>query len=103
DGRAAWNGCGLALTRAKTHSISPSSPQTKCEPFLRAGSGGGTMAVHHFTPTRYYTAIGTYEPVLRIADGDTVITTTVDAGGGDAANNPVTPGGNPQTGPFYVE
>ncbi|HLK61057.1 MAG TPA: acetamidase/formamidase family protein [Chthonomonadaceae bacterium] len=61
------------------------------------------MATHHFTPERYYTAIGTYEPVLRIADGDTVITTTVDAGGADATNTSVTPGGNPQTGPFYVE
>jgi acetamidase/formamidase len=47
--------------------------------------------------------MGTYEPVLRIADGDTVVTTTVDAGGGDKDGNHVTPGGNPQTGPFYVE
>jgi amidase len=61
------------------------------------------MAEHRFTPTRYYTAIGTYDPVLRIADGDSVVTTTVDAGGGDASGNNVTPGGNPQTGPFYVE
>ena len=61
------------------------------------------MAVHHFTPTRYFTAIGTYEPVLRVADGDTIVTTTVDAAGHDAANSPVTPPGNPQTGPFYIE
>ena len=61
------------------------------------------MAIHHFTPEHYYTALGTYEPVLRIADGDTVITTTVDAGGADASNKQVTSGGNPQTGPFYVE
>src|SRR5439155_14275960 len=61
------------------------------------------MATHTFKPTHYYTALGTYDPVLHIADGDTVITTTVDAGGSDAANNPVTPGGNPQTGPFSIE
>jgi amidase len=61
------------------------------------------MATHHFRPDRYYTAIGAYEPVLSIADGDTVVTTTVDAGGHDASGNQVTPGGNPQTGPFYVE
>jgi amidase len=61
------------------------------------------MATHHFTPERYYIALGTYEPVLRIADGDTVITTTVDAGGSDANRQQVTPGGNPQTGPFYIE
>ena len=34
------------------------------------------MTTHHFRPSHYYTAIGAHEPVLRIADGDTVITTT---------------------------
>jgi acetamidase/formamidase len=61
------------------------------------------MTTHRFTPEHYHIAIGTYEPVLRIADGDSVITTTVDAGGSDATNTRVTPGGNPQTGPFYIE
>src|SRR5688500_11039617 len=61
------------------------------------------MATHQFRPERYWTAMGTYDPVLRIADGDTVVTTTVDAGGGDASGKNVTPGGNPQTGPFHVE
>jgi acetamidase/formamidase len=61
------------------------------------------MATHRFEPTRYYTAMGTYEPVLHIQDGDTIITTTVDASGRDARNEEVAPRGNPQTGPFYVE
>lgn len=61
------------------------------------------MTTHHFTPSRYHTAIGAHEPVLRIADGDTVITRTVDAMGKDATDSKATPGGNPQTGPFYVE
>ncbi len=61
------------------------------------------MAIHHFKPERYYTAIGAYEPVLRIADGDSVVTTTVDAGGSDSSNTRVTPPSNPQTGPFFVE
>jgi acetamidase/formamidase len=60
------------------------------------------MALHHFQPTHYHTAIGTFEPVLRIGDGDTVVTTTVDAFGKDASDTVVTPRGNPQTGPFYV-
>jgi amidase len=60
------------------------------------------MAIHHFPPTRYHTAIGSHEPVLRIADGDTVVTTTVDNMGKDASDTPATPAGNPQTGPFYV-
>jgi acetamidase/formamidase len=61
------------------------------------------MATHHFQPTHYHTTIGSHEPVLRIDDGDTVITTTVDAFGKDASDTSVTPRGNPQTGPFYIE
>ena len=60
------------------------------------------MAIYEFQPEVYYTALGTYEPVLEIADGDTVITTTVDNAGQDASDQRVTPGGNPQTGPFYI-
>ena len=61
------------------------------------------MAHHDFTPTIYHTAIGSHEPVLRIASGDTVSTTTIDAGGLDKEGNSVSEGGNPQTGPFYIE
>lgn len=61
------------------------------------------MTTHQFTPTVYYTAIGAHEPVLNINRGDTVITTTVDNAGYDSSDTQVTPGGNPQTGPFYVE
>jgi acetamidase/formamidase len=63
------------------------------------------MATHHFQPTHYYTAMGTYPSVLHIADGDTVITTTVDGAGIDARNEPITSRKypNPLTGPFYVE
>lgn len=61
------------------------------------------MAIHHFEPTVYYTAMGTYPPALRIGDGDTVVTTTVDARGNDRYDRPATERGNPQTGPFYVE
>jgi acetamidase/formamidase len=61
------------------------------------------MATHRFVPAQYHVTIGSHEPVLRIADGDTVITSTVDARGRDASGEQVTPGGNPQTGPFFVE
>jgi len=61
------------------------------------------MATHWFAPTHYHTTIGSHEPVLRIADGDGVVTTTVDAGGGDAGGERITPPGNPMTGPFFVE
>ncbi len=61
------------------------------------------MATHYFEPTVYWTAIGAHEPVLRVQSGDTVYTTTVDNAGYDDTNTQVTTGGNPQTGPFYIE
>ena len=61
------------------------------------------MATHHFRPTRYYNVIGTAEPCLRIADGDTVITDTIDASGLDAREVTVANRPNPMTGPFFIE
>ena len=61
------------------------------------------MTTHRFTPSHYHRTIGSHEPVLRIASGDTVVTTTVDARGQDAAGEQSTERGNPQTGPFYLE
>lgn len=61
------------------------------------------MALHKFKPTQYHTSIGSHEPVLTIKDGDTVTTSTADAAGCDTSGEQVTPRGNPQTGPFYVE
>jgi amidase len=61
------------------------------------------MSIHRFQPTHYHVTIGSHEPVLHIADGDTVITWTVDAVGQDAQGAQVTPGGNPQTGPFFID
>ena len=61
------------------------------------------MAVHHFKPNHYHATIGPHEPVLHIAPGDRVITTTVDAMGQDERGEQVTKGPNPQTGPFYVD
>ena len=61
------------------------------------------MAIHHFQPSHYHTNLGPYEPVLHIADGDTLVTTTVDASGHDANRDQVTRRGNPQTGPFFIE
>lgn len=58
---------------------------------------------HTFQPTHYFTAMGSYDPVLQIAPGDRVATTTVDAAGRDARNQQVTPRGNPMTGPFFVQ
>ena len=58
------------------------------------------MTVHQFAPDHYHTAIGTYEPVLRIASGDTVETSTVDSGGLDKHwASPSPPAGIPRRAP----
>jgi amidase len=46
---------------------------------------------------------GTIPPALHINPGDTVRTWTVDAGGRDASGTRRSNGGNPETGPFFVE
>lgn len=61
------------------------------------------MAFHRFTPTTWQNTFGQHEPVLRIAPGDSVITTTVDARGVDGGGNQVASRPNPQTGPFFVD
>ncbi|HEX4960216.1 MAG TPA: acetamidase/formamidase family protein [Thermoanaerobaculia bacterium] len=59
---------------------------------------------HEFTPTTYYRQFSAAtQPVLTVWPGDTIHTTTVDAGGTDAGGVTRVFGGNPQTGPFYVE
>jgi acetamidase/formamidase len=57
-----------------------------------------------FEPTEFHRVFSsTIAPVLRIWPGDTVRTWTVDAAGVDAKGVTRVLGGNPQTGPFYVE
>jgi amidase len=69
----------------------------------RAGSSG-SAETHRFTPQTYYnTYSSAHPPALRIRPGDRVSTKTVDAAGADSDGKTVTPGGNPETGPFYVE
>lgn len=59
---------------------------------------------HTFEPTKfelYFTS--RVPPVLHIAPGDTVKTWSVGADGIDPKGERRSPGGNPQTGPFYVD
>jgi amidase len=59
---------------------------------------------HEFTPTVFYRQYSSLnKPVLRVAPGDTIHTSTVDAGGTDSKGVRRVMGGNPQTGPFYIE
>jgi amidase len=59
---------------------------------------------HEFTPTIFYRQFSAAnKPVLTVSPGDTIHTTTVDAGGKDEKGVTRVLGGNPETGPFYVE
>jgi amidase len=64
----------------------------------------GPPQTHTFEPTEFHRYFsGTIAPALHVNPGDTVRTTTVDAGGRDAKGTRRSNGGNPETGPFYVE
>ena len=59
---------------------------------------------HEFVPTVFYRSWSPYNKhVLRVKPGDTINTTTVDAGGVDEKGQHRVLGGNPETGPFYIE
>lgn len=59
---------------------------------------------HRFQPAVFYNTFSSaHAPVLRIKPGDHVITSTLDAGGTDAAGVRRGQGPNPETGPFHIE
>jgi amidase len=71
---------------------------------LFATTAGLRAETHTFVPTVFYnTFAASHPPALRIRSGDRVITSTVDDTGAGADGRVVTPGPNPQTGPFYVD
>jgi acetamidase/formamidase len=64
----------------------------------------GGPRTHSFTPTEFHRRFSYAIPsALRIFPGDTVKTKSVDAGGTDENSARRSLGGNPLTGPFYVE
>ena len=59
---------------------------------------------HTFEPKEFHRQFsGAIPPALHIHPGDTVKTWTVDAGGSDSHMKRLSAGGNPETGPFYIE
>lgn len=60
--------------------------------------------VHDFEPKEFHRVFSdTIPPVLHLFPGDTVRTWTVDAGGTDGKGIRRSQGGNPETGPFFIE
>src|SRR5438552_3823320 len=81
------------------------SPRGSSRPRMRSGPSTTTSRrrLEH-TPSvvhRQFSAAS--DPVLRVRPGDTIHTTTIDAMGLDEKSVSRSTGGNPQTGPFYVE
>jgi amidase len=87
EGTAVWLGDRKVTWSAKRPASPPAAPK-----------------VHEFQPTEFHHVFSdAIAPVLRIFPGDTVRTWTVDAGGIDSKGVRRSQGGNPQTGPFYIE
>ncbi len=70
----------------------------------RAKTVASAPQTHSFEATKFQRVFsGAITPVLHIHPGDTVNTATVDAGGFDSKGVRRSMGGNPETGPFFVE
>jgi acetamidase/formamidase len=70
----------------------------------RLAPAPATPRLLDFEPTEFHRVFSdAIPPVLHIFPGDTVRTWTVDAGGADSKGVRRSQGGNPETGPFYVE
>lgn len=63
-----------------------------------------TPVRHEFVPSVFYREFSaSNKPVLSVNPGDSIHTATIDAGGADKDGHRRVLGGNPQTGPFYVQ
>jgi acetamidase/formamidase len=64
----------------------------------------GGPKVWDFEPNEFYSNYSAaIAPVLHVFPGDTIRTSTIDSGGLDAKLMRRSAGGNPETGPFYIE
>jgi len=105
DVKATAKGNTLSGTVVFVSGDDPAHPETHTfTAALVPARPGGAPRRHEFAPTVFYRRFSPEnQPVLTIAPGDTVHTTTVDAGGTDEKGVTRVLGGNPETGPFYVE
>ena len=102
---ATVQGDGFSGTAVFTEADNPTHPVTNRFIATRIPPRpSGPPKRHEFVPTTFYRAFSAaMKPVLTISPGDTVHTTTVDAGGTDEKSVNRVLGGNPETGPFYIE
>jgi acetamidase/formamidase len=105
DIKATWKDGVLTGTALWVDGEDPGHPQTHTFTAVKAPArSGGAPNRHEFVPSTFYRRFSPEnKPVLTVAPGDTIHTTTVDAGGTDEKGVTRVLGGNPETGPFYVE
>jgi acetamidase/formamidase len=105
DVTAAVQGAAIKGTVIFTSGSNPAHPSTHAlTGSMVAARGTAAPRRHEFRPTVFYRQFSAAnKPVLTVAPGDTIHTTTVDAGGVDEKGDVRVLGGNPETGPFYVE
>ena len=105
DVTATVQGGAISGTVIFTSASNPGHPSTHSfTGKIEATREKGTPQRHEFRPTVFYRQFSAAnKPVLTVAPGDTIHTTTVDAGGADEKGDVRVLGGNPETGPFYVE
>jgi len=72
--------------------------------YCLALAGAAQAETRQAIPDHYFNTFSHTNPVfLRIHEGDIVVTKTVDSGGVDEHGQSRATGGNPLTGPFYIE
>jgi amidase len=104
EGKGIVQGGTITGTVVFTHPNDAEHPTHKFTAELVPARRAGAAQKHEFVPTTFHRQFSALnKPVLTIAPGDSVHTTTVDAGGQDEKGVTRVLGGNPETGPFYVE
>jgi len=94
----------LSGTLVHTEKGDPKPVKTTWSARRIAARRAGPPQRHEFVPTTFHRQFSAaIPPVLHISPGDTVHTTTVDAGGTDDQGVKRVLGGNPETGPFFVD
>jgi amidase len=105
EGTATVQGDTMSGTVIYIDGTNPMHPVNVSFTAKLAGKRSSTAPkTYEFTPTVFYRQFSAKnQPVLTVNPGDTIHTTTVDAGGTDEKDVPRVMGGNPETGPFYIE
>ncbi len=99
---ADWKGAGKMAIRQRQNDAPESQPVTW--KLMKIPAAPASPRVIDFEPKefqRYYSAA--IPPVLHVFPKDTVRTYTLEAGGTDSKLQRRSPGGNAETGPFFIE